>query len=364
MREFPAQPILTDFAKLRSRSSLPGWVEGPPPLGVENVREGLGLAMSADSSIHLLGEDILDPYGGAFKVTKGLSEAFPGRVHTTPISEASIVGISTGMSMCGLKPVVEIMFGDFIALTVDQVLNHMTKFPAMYGNKVSCPVVVRTPMGGYRGYGPTHSQSIEKLFLGIPGLVTVAMSPVHDQRLIIRDVFSLNAPVFYIENKSLYGQRMISYENGRIGKFNAVSDYAVFPTLRLRLGNFSEHADATLIVYGGLVPMALTAAEKVFIEDELLVDVIVPSQISPMNCEFFASTIGESKSVIVVEEGTRTCGWGSEVIAALAEHLGPTGVQFSRVSALDSIVPNSIELESQVLPSSERIVEALRKTTK
>ena len=114
--------------------------------------------------MYLIGEDMLDPYGGAFKVTKGVSSKFPERVITTPISESAIIGLGTGMAMRGMLPVVEIMFGDFLTLCTDQIVNSATKFPLMYKDRVAVPLVIRTPMGGGRGYGPTHSQSLEKMF--------------------------------------------------------------------------------------------------------------------------------------------------------------------------------------------------------
>ncbi|MFH1634007.1 MAG: hypothetical protein ABIG63_08335, partial [Chloroflexota bacterium] len=141
---------------------------------LESLNTALHFALASDERVIILGEDILDPYGGAFKVTRGLSTAFPDRVLTTPISEAGIVGVAAGMAMRGLRPVVEIMFDDFITLIADQVVNHIAKFRWMYNDQVRVPLVIRTPMGGWRGYGPTHSQTLEKLFLGVPGLRVLA----------------------------------------------------------------------------------------------------------------------------------------------------------------------------------------------
>jgi len=143
---------------------------------LESLNTALHRAMQADERIYILGEDILDPYGGAFKITRGLSAAFPGRVLTTPISEAAILGLASGMALRGLRPVAEVMFGDFVTLMADQLINHAAKFRWMYNDQVRVPLVLRLPMGGRRGYGPTHSQSLEKLFLGAPGLRVVAPS--------------------------------------------------------------------------------------------------------------------------------------------------------------------------------------------
>src|SRR4029079_18410075 len=113
--------------------------------------------MNEDKLSLFIGEDILSPYGGAFKVARNLSTLFPDRVCSTPISEAAITGISNGLALAGFKPYVEIMFGDFVTLAMDQIVNHASKFHHMYNGKATCPVVIRTPMGGKRGYGPTHS---------------------------------------------------------------------------------------------------------------------------------------------------------------------------------------------------------------
>ncbi len=137
---------------------------------LESLNTALHQAFASDPSVYLLGEDVLDPYGGAFKLTRGLSSQYPGRVLTSPISEAGITGVAAGMALRGLRPVVEIMFGDFVTLAADQIINHIAKFRWMYNDQVRVPLLLRTPMGGRRGYGPTHSQTLEKLFLGIPGL--------------------------------------------------------------------------------------------------------------------------------------------------------------------------------------------------
>ena len=136
-------------------------------LYVESLNESLHKLMKEDESVYIIGEDIVDPYGGAFKVTKGLSSKYSNRVLSSPISEAAILGVGTGLAIQGFKPIVEIMFGDFITLCTDQIVNGAAKFGWMYGDNFSVPLVVRTPMGGNRGYGATHSQTIENIFLSV-----------------------------------------------------------------------------------------------------------------------------------------------------------------------------------------------------
>ncbi|MFC6903137.1 hypothetical protein ACFQGX_49085 [Nonomuraea dietziae] len=145
------------------------------------VAEQLNLALhellKSDPSVHLLGEDLSDPYGGAFKITKGLSTAFGDRVRSTPLSESAIVGVGAGLALAGDKAIVEIMFADFVTLAFDQLVNFAAKSTTMYGRRVPMPLVVRCPSGGGRGYGPTHSQSPQKHLIGVPGLGVHELSP-------------------------------------------------------------------------------------------------------------------------------------------------------------------------------------------
>src|SRR6202163_40583 len=159
---------------------------------LNSLNAALHKMLSENPRVVVLGEDVLDPYGGTFKVTKGLSSKFPERVLTTPLSEAGFTAIAAGMAIRGLRPVVEIMFGDFLMLAADQLVNHIGKYRWMYNDKVRVPLVIRTPMGGRRGYGPTHSQTLEKHFLGVPGLWVVAPNPLVDPgRLLRQAIFEL-----------------------------------------------------------------------------------------------------------------------------------------------------------------------------
>lgn len=157
----------------------------------------------------MIGEDIRSPYGGAFKVTKGLSDEFPGRVFNTTISEAAIVGIGNGLALDGMIPVCEIMFGDFMALTFDQILNHAAKFQGMYHNQVTNPIIIRSTMGGGRGYGPTHSRSLEKHFLGIPGTIALYINHRYDPADLYEKLFErISGPALVFEHKLLYSKRL------------------------------------------------------------------------------------------------------------------------------------------------------------
>src|SRR5215831_4905566 len=173
------------------------------PVPAKNVRASLNASLrtllETRPDVILLGQDLHDPYGGVFKVTAGLSSDFPGRVISTPISEAGIVGAAIGLALAGFHPVVEIMFADFVSLAMDQIYNHAVKFPAMFPH-CQVPLVIRTPAGGRRGYGPTHSQSPENLLTAIPGLTVVFASHRHDVGLLLeRASLEWNQPVVFLE---------------------------------------------------------------------------------------------------------------------------------------------------------------------
>ena len=198
---------------------------------LESINRALKEWMTADPTVVLIGEDIRSPYGGAFKVTRGLSDTFPDRVLNTPISEAAIVGIGNGLALAGRRPIVEIMFGDFLALCFDQILNHAAKFYAMYNRQVFNPLVIRTPMGGGRGYGPTHSQNLEKHFVGVPGLRVLVLHGRVRIGALYRTLRDTKDPVLIIENKLLYRERG---DAALPGAYTQLQSGAPFPCTTLR----------------------------------------------------------------------------------------------------------------------------------
>ena len=311
--------------------------------------------------VYLLGEDILDPYGGAFKVSTGLSSRWPERVLTTPISEAAITGIAIGMALRGLRPIVEIMFGDFITLCADPIINYATKFRQMYDDQVRCPIVIRTPMGGRRGYGPTHSQSMERLFLSVSGLTILAPSRLHDLgAALIHATLHGEEPTLFVENKVMYSEIHTPPQDGRIGLF-ACREFGAAPlqTIALSLTEF-EYSDVTLLCYGGMAPIALQAAEELLIEHEISCEVIVPCRIKPFSLEGLGEALERSGRLVVVEEGPLTGGWAAEVAARVQEQLwarlrGP----IRRIAARDGIIPSTRVLEDLVLPGKQALITSI-----
>ncbi|MDI6770284.1 MAG: transketolase C-terminal domain-containing protein [Anaerolineales bacterium] len=325
------------------------------PTVLESLNQALHHALLTDERVYLLGEDILDPYGGAFKVTRGLSAKFPERVLTTPISEAAIVGVASGMALRSLRPVVEIMFGDFVTLIADQLVNHATKFRWMYNDMVRVPLVVRTPMGGGRGYGPTHSQSLEKMFLGVPGLRVVAPNTLGDPGQLLANAIAEDDPVLFIEHKLLYTRPLLQASQGDLTDFEIQQCGETYPTYVLRISNL-ESSNLTLATYGYNFELVCQAALELLMEREIFCEIVLFSQLSPFDIAPLLDSLRRTRRLLTVEEGGLTLGWGAEILARLAE----SGIQANmrRVAALDLPIANSRPLEDAILPSVEKIVDA------
>lgn len=327
---------------------------------LESLNLALKQAMVDDDRVVLLGEDILDPYGGAFKVTRSLSETFPDRVIGTPISEAGIVGLATGLALRGLRPVVEIMFGDFTTLVVDQVLNHLSKFCSMFKDVQMQPVVIRTPMGGRRGYGPTHSQSIERLFLGIPSLNVLA--PCHFSggagELLYSAIVSQDEPVFFVENKLQYLLPIQEQETSSELDISQVGGAGDYPVFRVSVRGAPE-ADLTIITYGYPTELARQAMVDLAYQRELFINLLVFTRLSPLILPISAEQILKQHDILILEEGTRSWGWGSELAARLGEQYPHRKGRLLRLAARDSVIPASPTLESKVLPQMNDVIQTI-----
>ena len=330
---------------------------------IEVINEALHSSFEKHDNAFLIGEDILDPYGGAFNASKGLSTRWPDRVLTTPISEASLVGIAAGMAIRGQRPIVEIMFGDFITLSLDQVVNGVSKFRRMYDEQVAVPLVVRTPMGGRRGYGPTHSQSLEKMLAGVPNIRVVATSECHDLHGLVTAAVDDDEPVFLIENKLMYGRPQRRPEGGHIDGFAVRETAGPYPALTFS-GNAFAQADATIVTYGGMLPLALEAATELLVEQELFCEVVALSSLLPLDVDPILASIARSGVCITAEEGTHTLGIGAEIAAQVQERAwGTLRAPVRRIAAGDDIIPSAPGLETDHLPSVAELVEAVLEAT-
>ncbi|MBZ9896813.1 MULTISPECIES: transketolase C-terminal domain-containing protein [unclassified Mesorhizobium] len=299
---------------------------------VESINRALHDLMGADLRLVILGEDVLDPYGGAFKVTKGLSSAYKDRVWTTPISEGGIVGMAAGMAIKGRPVIVELMFGDFIALAADQIINHVAKFRWMYNDQVEVPVIIRAPMGGRRGYGPTHSQSLEKHFCGVPGLTVLATHEYADPGTLLHRAFASRSPHLIIENKVMYSRPVLG------------------PDALPRPAD----ADVVILTYGGCVEHAVAAAKKLAQEEEIATTVVAVEQLSPFPGDEVRSQVGNCTRVVAVEEGSPGWGFASECARALIGRVR----HFSALTGPDHPIPSSRDWEDDLLPGVNAIQAA------
>ena len=312
------------------------------------VNEALDEELARDPNVIMIGEDI-GCYGGAFGVSKGLWEKYgPERLWETPISEGSITGIAIGAAMMGLKPVLEIMFMDFVALALDQMMNSAGKLHYMYNGQVNVPMVLRTPGGAKGGYGPSHSQTLPNLFVGIPGLKVVAPSTAHQVKGLLKAAIRDPNPVVFIENKRLYPQK------GEVPE----GDY-VLPLDKAIV--MSPGKDMTLISYSSMTPVCM-AVTKAFEPHGINIEVVDLVSLQPLDTETIFASVRKTGHVIIVEEACLTGGVGGEVSALIAEHcLDALEAPVMRVGAADVPIPSSVDLEKMVLPQADDVVNAVKK---
>jgi 2-oxoisovalerate dehydrogenase E1 component len=335
----------------------PAQAASPPPAlpAGSNVRAVLNGALrhllEGSGRTVLLGEDLHDPYGGAFKVTAGLSTDFPGRVISTPISEAGITGASIGLALAGYRPVLEVMFADFLTLCMDQLYNHAVKFPGVFPD-MQVPLVVRTPSGGRRGYGPTHSQSPENLFTAVPGLTVVYGSHRHDVgRLLVDAVQAWPYPLLFLEHKLLYGETQDRGDYEVLAPGDDDPTAGLFPTLVRR----RPDPDVSIVTYGGMLPVVERAAARLEAEEELAVEIVVPSLLAPFPKGAVIEHLRERPLVVVAEESHDDFGVSAEVLASLLED--GFGGRAVRVGTPPVPIASARSLERDIIPDEARLVD-------
>jgi pyruvate/2-oxoglutarate/acetoin dehydrogenase E1 component len=299
--------------------------------------EALRDEMEQDETVILLGEDFAN--GGAFGVAGDLPDRFGSqRVIATPISENGFVCVAVGAAMTGMRPVVEIMFMDFIALAMDQITNHAAKVHYMYAGQYSVPMVVRTPAGAGRGYGASHSQSLESWLIQVPGLKVVAPSDPADAKGLLKSAIRDPNPVIFIENKLLYP---------KTAEIDDSEDVIQIGQARIR----RHGRDITLASYGRMLDLSLDAAELLASEG-VECEVIDLRTLKPLDLDTLTDSVVRTGRFVFVEEGTG--GMGADVTSRIAERL--PGTRFARVSAADVPIPSSGPLEQHVIPQLEDII--------
>ena len=304
----------------------------------------------------MLGLDILYPYGGAFKTTKNLSQLYPDRVIGMPISEASITGIANGLALNGKIPIVEIMFGDFSTLIFDQLLNNATKFKDMYGN-CNVPIIIRTPMGGKRGYGPTHSQSLEKFFNGMYGLNIIALNNRISPKIIYDKLFdTIKDPTLVIENKTLY---TLALNKSSLEQFAIYQSNDKFPFIKITPVN--KEPTFTIVCYGEMLEQVEQSIVELY-KENIICEAICITQLYPLNINPLINSVNKTKQLLTIEEGASIGGFGSEIVSRLLQENIKIDKYFN--IGYDGIIPSCLSNELQLIPNKDTIVKTLRNYAK
>lgn len=318
------------------------------------LNEALHELFGSRPRLVMIGEDIADPYGGAFGISRGLSTSFPDRVITTPISEAAITGMAGGMAMLGDEVIVEIMFGDFIALAFDPIVNFITKSVTMYGRHARMPIIVRCPSGGNRGYGPTHSQNMHKHFIGIPNLSLFELSPLHPVRPLLEQILDRGLPAVFFEDKVLYTQPRCGGQTGdEIFKFSTDRGWGEAYIA-------DDPAEWAIIAPGGMVRRVLQAMRKAVLEDEVVSHLLTPAQLFPLDLDPVVEVLRTARRILVVDDGPAGGGW--PVVVADAIHRALWDVLGAPVQLLQpncEVIPAARHLEQRLLVQEPSIYAAL-----
>ncbi len=315
---------------------------------IEALRTTLEEEMRRDPSLMLIGEDI-GRYGGIFGVTKGLLDKFgPLRVRSTPISESAIIGSALGAALTGTPTVAELMYMDFTACAMDQIVNQAAKMRYMSGGKLKVPLVIRTQEGGGRGNAAQHSQSLEALFLHIPGLKIVMPSTPADARGLLATAIRDDNPVLFIEHKLLYATKGMVPDGEHL----------------LPLGQADVKRpgkDVTIVTISHMVLKALRAAERLAAEG-IEAEVIDLRTLAPLDLGCVLRSVQKTNRVVIAHEACKRGGFGGELAAQIQEEaFDLLDAPIQRVGALDVPIPYSKPMEEYVIPDEERIVAAVRR---
>ena len=320
-----------------------------PPAEVtylDAITAAMRAEMAADPDVFLIGEDV-GVFGGAFKVSKGLIGEFgPERVVDVPIAESGFTGLAGGAAICGLRPIVEFQFADFITCAYDQIINNIARHHWRTGDRV--PVVMRAPYGARLRAGPFHSQSIEAAFAHTPGLKIVAPSNPDDAYGLLRSAVRDDNPVLYLENRWLYRRAKVPALSGEtvpIGKAKVVR----------------EGTAVTVVTYGPCITEATDAADRLAAEG-ISVEVVDVRTLVPLDTETIAASVNKTTRALVLHEDSRRFGYGAEIAAVIGEEcFWRLDRPVARIGAKDVPIPASMALEDAVLPSTAQVADTLRK---
>ncbi len=330
----------------------PRYVSAEPVTMIDAINHGLREEMERNAKIVMWGEDVADPKGGVFGVTRGLADRFPGRVSNSALAEASIAGIAGGMAIAGYKPIVEMQFGDYLWPAAMQLRDEIPTVRWRSQGEWSCPVVVRVAVGGYIKGGPWHSANVEGFFAHIPGWRVVYPSCAEDAKGLIKAAARSEDPVVFLEHKGLY--RKPQAKTPEPG-----AEYVIpFGRGRIRRAG----SDATVVTWGAGVYLALEAARH-WEQEGASIEVIDLRSIAPLDEELIRESVRKTSRVVIVHEDSLTMGFGAEVAARIAEScIDALDAPVRRVGARDTFVPSAPGLELEALPSAEQVRRAIGET--
>lgn len=312
----------------------------------EAIKQGLREELQNDDRVLMLGEDIAE-FGGTFKVSLGLLEEFgPKRIRNTPLSETAILGAAVGAAATGLRPVAEIMYSDFFAVALDQVVNQAAKMRFMFGGKISLPLTIRTAMGGRRSAAAQHSQCLEAWFMHIPGLKLALPSNAYDAKGLLKSAIRDPNPTILFENKMLYNEKWAVPEEPFFvpwGQANIVR----------------EGSDVTVVALSDMVGFSLEAADRLA-EEGVSLEVIDPRTLMPLDIDTIVMSVKKTGRLVVAHEACVTGGVGSEIGSQVAYRaFDYLAAPIERVGAKDSPIPFAPILEREILPDDRAVVEAV-----
>ena len=323
------------------------------------LRDGLAEEMSRDPNVFCMGEDISIPggWGGVFTVTLGLEDEFRSQLLDTPISELGYFGVAVGAAIMGMRPVVDVQYGDFMFLAMDQIVNQAAKMRYMSGGKTKVPMVIRAPVGA-TGRGAQHAQNLERFFVGVPGLQVVCPATAYDAKGLLKAAIRDDNPVIMFEHKLLYGSKGIGQATGNVDASSDVpeGDYTVpiGKGIVRRTGS-----DVTIIATLLMMHVAMNAAEELEAEG-VSAEVIDPRSLSPFDWELVQESVSKTTRAVIVEEGPKTGGWGAEIAATLGSRMSDyLTAPVARVASPDIPVPFSPKLEEQYRPGRADIRRAV-----
>jgi pyruvate dehydrogenase E1 component beta subunit len=303
--------------------------------------------MRIDDTVFMMGEDIGE-YCGAFGVSRGMIQEFgPDRIMDTPIAEQAFVGAAIGCAMAGMRPIVELMFSDFMCVCFDELVNEAPKLRFMFGGKIKVPMVMRTASGGGTGAAAQHSQSLEAILAHFPGLKVVIPSTPYDAKGLLKTAIRDDNPVMFLEQKLLYRTKgMVPDEN-----------YAIpFGVADIKL----KGGDCTIVTYGRMVSMCLDAAE-VLLKQGFQVEVIDIRTLVPLDMSTIIASVIKTNHVVIVHEAVKFGGFGGEICGQIAESeaFNYLDAPIIRVGALSTPIPFNPTLEKEVMPTVQKIVDAV-----